>query len=108
MRGGKGGAGFQISQDAPATVGRHSAQRREIRIFLSDRPSVTEPDDIGAFSAADWRLLETLLVAAPVEELERLARQHFSPSALRRRRLADRDALIRQLAAEVLARGGAA
>jgi hypothetical protein len=45
----------------------------------------------------DLELIEQLLARQPVEAMERLA-HHFTPSALRRLRLAERDAKIRTLA----------
>jgi hypothetical protein len=52
------------------------------------------------------RALE-LILRAPIDELEELARRHFSPAALRRRRLARRDEAIRFLAMELIGSGGA-
>jgi hypothetical protein len=49
---------------------------------------VKEPDDL--------ELIEQILARQPVETMQRLAR-HFTASALRRRRLAERDARIRAL-----------
>ena len=66
--------------------------------------TLTDPAEI---DAAD-RALEILFARASIEELERLARRYFSPSALTRRRLAERNALIRHLATEILAGGGEA
>ena len=69
---------------------------------------LTASAEIDALSAADRdRELEVLLAAAPVEERERLARRCFSPSALRQCRLAERDAMIRRLAAGILSDSGA-
>jgi hypothetical protein len=68
----------------------------------------------GAEANPGTRLSATITVAAieqaitrlPVEALERLAR-HFSPAALRRWRLDERDGLILAYAGEVLRQGGA-
>lgn len=49
-------------------------------------------------SNPDLQLLEELIARQPIEALEALARRHFTPSALQRRRLAERDAAIRGLA----------
>jgi hypothetical protein len=46
-------------------------------------------------------------LAAPIEDLERIVKRHFSRSALRRIRLARRDDAIRQLGAQLLGRGRA-
>lgn len=54
--------------------------------------------------ANDLVLIEKLLARQPVEILERLAR-YFTPSALARRCLADRDAAIRSLAVGRLGTG---
>jgi hypothetical protein len=65
--------------------------------------------DPGAASSAAITVttaIEEMIAALPVEDLERLAR-HFSPSALRRRRLDERADLILAYAGEVLLRGGA-
>jgi hypothetical protein len=49
--------------------------------------------------------LDDLLARQPIEVMEDLARLHFSRSALRRRRLDGRDALIRRLACDLIAHG---
>ncbi|SRR6266542_3572383 len=49
--------------------------------------------------------LDDLLARQPIEVMEHLARLHFTRSALRRRRLDDRDELIRRLACDLIADG---
>jgi hypothetical protein len=49
--------------------------------------------------------LDDLLARQPIEVMERLARLHFSRSALRRCRLDGRDELIRRLACDLIAHG---
>jgi hypothetical protein len=48
-----------------------------------------------------------IVLAGPIEDLERIARRYFSPPALRRARLERRDEAIRRLGAELLGRGRA-
>ena len=69
---------------------------------------MTDPAvEIELLAAADCAL-DRLFAAAPVEELERLARRYFTPSALARRRLGERNLAIYRLAAVLLAGGGEA
>jgi len=48
---------------------------------------------------SDLQLIEELIARLPIESLESLARRHCTASALARRRLAERDLVIRTLAA---------
>jgi hypothetical protein len=57
---------------------------------------LTDPADIGAL--ADRKRALELVLTAPIDELEQIGRRHFSPSALRRRRLDERDEQVRGLA----------
>jgi hypothetical protein len=53
---------------------------------------------------ADFDVAARLVENLPFEVAERLARTHFSPSALRRRRLDERDAALRELAIGMMAK----
>jgi hypothetical protein len=65
-------------------------------------------DPPGGLPASTFELVHILLAALPVDELEEIARRHFSRSAIRRRLLDERNAAIRGFALAIHVAGESA